>query len=48
MQERSLEETGRISWIYNRDGNEWSCTMEKTQREAKKAMERCLLIDAMM
>ena len=26
--------------------NEWNCTREKTKREAKKAMERCLLIDA--
>ena len=30
----------------DRDGNEWSCTREKTKKEAKKAMERCLLIDA--
>ena len=44
---RSLEETGRrANWIYDRDGSEWSCTREKTKREAKKAMEQCLLIDA--
>ena len=45
--ERGLEETGRrANWINGRDDNEWSCTREKTKREAKKAMERCLLIDA--
>ena len=38
----------KTSWIYNRDGNEWSCAREKTKREAKKAMERCLLMDTKM
>ena len=47
--ERSLEEADRrTSWIYNRDSNEWSCTREKTKREAKKAMERCLQMNARM
>ena len=36
----------RTNWIYDRDGNEWSCTRQKTKRKAKKAMERYLLIDA--
>ena len=36
----------RANWIDDRDGKEWNCTREKTKREAKKAMERCLLIDA--
>ena len=47
QKERSLEESGRRAhWISDRDGNVWSSTREKTKREAKKAMERCLLIDA--
>ena len=47
QKKRGLEETGRrANWICDRDGNEWNCTREKTKREAKKAMERCLLIDA--
>ena len=40
--ERSLEETDRrANWIDDRDDNEleWSCTREKTKREAKEAME---------
>ena len=37
-----------IEPIYYRDGNEWSCTREKTKRETKKAMEQCLLMDAKM
>ena len=36
----------RANWIYDRDSDERNCTREKTKREAKKAMERCLLIDA--
>ena len=44
-----MEETGRrANWIYYRDGNAWSCTREKTKREAKKAMERYLLTVAKM
>ena len=49
QKERYLVEIGRrANWIYYRDGNEWSCTREKTKREAKKAMGRCLLTDAKM
>ena len=36
----------QIGSTYDRDGSEWNCTREKTKREAKKAMEQCLLIDA--
>ena len=36
----------RANWIYDRDSDERNCTREKTKREAKKVMERCLLIDA--
>ena len=35
----------RANWIYDRNGNEWNCTRKKTKRKAKKAKERCLLID---
>ena len=49
QKERSLEETGRrANWIYYRDGNAWSCTREKTKREAKKVMKRCSLTNAKM
>ena len=45
QKEKSLEETGRrANWINDRDGKEWSCTRKKAKREAKKAMEPCLLI----
>ena len=41
----SEETSRRANWIYDRDGNEWNRTREKTKREAKKAMEQCLLLN---